>query len=382
MKEELNINWVSNPKKGSFTITPLVEEQRKLLCKLSPNKEWQGLVIAEVEQHDINKEEFHYKILEIFPTYIANGMRFSAQWDATVSLYAAQRGYDLTKIFYGVVHSHCSIATNPSGTDDSDLKNRCKEYNFYLSLITNNQGSWSGRIGIFAESKVTTEVNSIVLNSAGKKTTKKNVVENTKNHCLVYELNALKEIQLVDKEDIINLFIEESYDLDEVFDLVESYYRSLNPEVPEEFLKKMEEIEKEYKERNKPKNTIVDYIWPSQNSNSNFISNYNLFDQPVKATFRKSKSLYNAERLLVEFLGGKYTPDNKNFYKTLVFRVYNSDTHSLEQFYTYLESQNMSHEVITSALEEVIKTIEKNCVNNRYLQEMLQDYNYDKKFYI
>jgi proteasome lid subunit RPN8/RPN11 len=53
----------------------------------------------------------------------------------------------------GHIHSHNSMPTFFSGTDDEELKDNSKAHNFYLSVIVNNFNSYTAKIGIMSKAK-------------------------------------------------------------------------------------------------------------------------------------------------------------------------------------------------------------------------------------
>ena len=52
------------------------------------------------------------------------------------------------ELMVGFLHTHHTMATNPSGTDDAELLDNCKFFPFYLSLIVNYSCNYNARIAI------------------------------------------------------------------------------------------------------------------------------------------------------------------------------------------------------------------------------------------
>lgn len=67
----------------------------------------------------------------------------------------------------GFVHTHHTMATNPSGTDTQELLDNCKFFPYYLSLIVNYSGNYNARIAIKGKYKKKSIDNNFSFNNVG-----------------------------------------------------------------------------------------------------------------------------------------------------------------------------------------------------------------------
>jgi len=127
-------------------ISELAMKQSRYLCWKIPNNEWVGALIYEFKGNWEN-ETLEINVLDIYPMYEANGMSFEGNFNFDFN-YAIDKGYDIENIRLGLIHSHCQSSVFFSNPDMDELKTTSKIHPFYLSLITNNNNEWTGKICI------------------------------------------------------------------------------------------------------------------------------------------------------------------------------------------------------------------------------------------
>ncbi len=124
-------------------------KQSRYLCSKIPNNEWVGAVIYEFTGNWVD-ETLEITVLDIFPMYEANGMSFDGEFNFDYN-YAIDKGYDIEKFRIGLIHSHCQSGVFFSGPDMEELKSTSKIHPFYLSLITNNNNDWTGKVCVYSK---------------------------------------------------------------------------------------------------------------------------------------------------------------------------------------------------------------------------------------
>lgn len=139
--------------KPVITISENAQKQAEYLCKKIVNDEWVGATIFSFKG-DWQNETLEILVHDIYPLHHAHGMSFTADFNLDFS-YVLNKGYDLTQVRYGLIHSHCNSSVFFSEPDMKELRENSSVYPFYLSLITNNRGDWTGKVCIQNEKEIT-----------------------------------------------------------------------------------------------------------------------------------------------------------------------------------------------------------------------------------
>ena len=184
--------------KPKLIIPHLVHAKINYLCNKINNIEWSGTLFYTVEGEFNNN--LIIKIKDILPQNIGNSVTTEIDSDdINVPCYMVENG--LTNCLQGLIHSHHSMTTFFSGTDQATLLEEGKDRIHFVSLIINNDNSYSAAI------TVKVEVESII-----------SQVINTNYSYNTFNSNTITGNSKVEKEDI-NKSIQIQYiDLDIEFE--------------------------------------------------------------------------------------------------------------------------------------------------------------------
>lgn len=132
-----------------------MQEQISFLCRNVPSKEWSGVLFF-TTTGTFGQEDFAVTGEELFLMDIGNATyteydftdpRFVKFMMANPAIMSMTRGH---------IHSHNTMGVFFSGTDDSELVENSKFYNFYLSLIVNNKNEMCAKIAFVGATATTT----------------------------------------------------------------------------------------------------------------------------------------------------------------------------------------------------------------------------------
>ncbi len=124
-------------------------KQAKYLCSKISNHEWAGALVYSFTGN-WQDETLEINLLEIYPLQHAHGMNFEGSYTFDYN-YVIDKGYDVTQIRLGLIHSHSNMGVFFSEPDTQELKENSEVYPFYLSAITNNRNEWTAKICIYGE---------------------------------------------------------------------------------------------------------------------------------------------------------------------------------------------------------------------------------------
>lgn len=119
----------------------------KHLCKVISDVEWCGMVFYETELVDKETGEMKYTPVYLHPMDKGSSTFTSHTFDASYAkLLFKKPELAAEGIYWGSLHSHNSMQTFFSGTDQDDLKENAGNYVSYLSMIVNNDDDMCVRI--------------------------------------------------------------------------------------------------------------------------------------------------------------------------------------------------------------------------------------------
>ena len=137
-----------------LTISKELLEKIEYLCGYFPNVEWSGTLYYKITG-DINSPDFAVEAIDLYlqdigsPTYTE--YEFSEDYAGFLAEHPELRGAD---IYEGHIHSHNTMATFFSGTDDGELIDSAILRKNILSLIVNNAGVYTAALGTLATAEV------------------------------------------------------------------------------------------------------------------------------------------------------------------------------------------------------------------------------------
>lgn len=137
--------------KYKMVITPLVEQKIRYLCNKIWSKEWSGILFYKAEGA-FNDGSLIITCIDIFVMDIGNTAYTEFDMSPDVIAYMVEHP-ELIDCQTGLVHSHNTMPAFFSSTDISTLKEEGMERNHFVSLIVNNEGSYTAAITRNVKSK-------------------------------------------------------------------------------------------------------------------------------------------------------------------------------------------------------------------------------------
>lgn len=131
-------------KKFKLIISKNIEKQIRRLCSKFPTKEWSGpLFFIEKEGSILDVESLVIEAIDLFPADLGSGSytEYDNMDRINSKLYSHQEymdDKDLLEASVGHIHSHNTMGSFFSSTDDTEIMSHAKNHDYYLSLIVNN----------------------------------------------------------------------------------------------------------------------------------------------------------------------------------------------------------------------------------------------------
>lgn len=120
-----------------------VEKKIRLLCREIHNIEWSGVLFYEVSG-SFEEKNLTVTCLDIYQMDIGNGAYTEYTMNPSVASYMLD--HDLLNAYQGHIHSHHNMSTFFSGTDTQELRDGGNDTNHFVSLIVNNEGTYTAAI--------------------------------------------------------------------------------------------------------------------------------------------------------------------------------------------------------------------------------------------
>lgn len=129
------------PVVGKLIVEKALEEQIRLMCALSPSKEWSGVLFYTAEG-SIEKKDVVIRAKNFFLMDLGTGgyTEFKLGEDPSIARFMVDN--NLFDCKSGLIHSHCNFSTFFSGTDTSTLKKEGESMPNFVSLVVNNAGKY------------------------------------------------------------------------------------------------------------------------------------------------------------------------------------------------------------------------------------------------
>jgi hypothetical protein len=131
-------------KKFKLIISKDLEKKIRRLCEKYPTKEWSGpLFFREKEGSIMDVSSLVIECLDVFPADLGSSTytEYDNMERITSNTYSHQEymdDKDLLEATIGHIHSHNSMPSFFSVTDETELTSHAKNHDYYLSLIVNN----------------------------------------------------------------------------------------------------------------------------------------------------------------------------------------------------------------------------------------------------
>lgn len=192
----------------------------RYLCAHISKNEWNGILFYSIKEGDIeNPSTLVLEAVDIHPMKKGSGTHVGFNYeDSWIDVFDNKEHLEDYKM--GVIHSHVSMNSFHSPTDMNDLEENCGHYDFYLSVVTNNNLDFDIKIAIEAERKVEKKVttNSFFKfkDSFGKWINKnfkdEEDKEETEEVMLVYEVDAVAPTKPDNEDEIFKNRVQEIID--------------------------------------------------------------------------------------------------------------------------------------------------------------------------
>lgn len=129
--------------KIKIKISENLENKIRILASEFPRNEWSGVLFYKLD-NDKKFNERTYTAIDALPMNIGyeTYTKFCSD-DMRIPQFIVENGYDDDGIFMGLIHSHPTFSTSASATDFNTMKVECFERGVFMSLIVNNEGTYS-----------------------------------------------------------------------------------------------------------------------------------------------------------------------------------------------------------------------------------------------
>ena len=141
------MNNYSIESKNPIKIDNIVIEKIQYLCRISPDKEWSGILLWESDMKDFPNMNIVLKDIIIMNIGSAASTEFKYN-DNGQDFYIdyIMNNPDAKKYRIGQIHSHCNMKVFFSSVDLSDMTDTVESRDFYLSVVVNNGGEFTAKL--------------------------------------------------------------------------------------------------------------------------------------------------------------------------------------------------------------------------------------------
>lgn len=170
------------------------------LCNNISQHEWSGVLLYEVTG-DLKTEKFSCAVKDIYPMDKGSTGYTEYEFDESFTTYLMQNP-EAMAWHIGHVHSHNTMSTFFSPTDNSELEDNSKNHNIYLSLIVNNKLETCARIAFRGTLKKDNKQTISFTDNNGEQRVVKKTIKEEKEVMFVYDckINFTSEVSESFKE--------------------------------------------------------------------------------------------------------------------------------------------------------------------------------------
>lgn len=139
------------------------------MCSRISEVEWSGILFYSETEGSIDNPDSLVLTLEcVYP--VDKGSQAYTGFDTADSDIMAflMNNTELLKMNQGFIHSHNSMKAFFSGTDMDELRDNCKNHNYYLSVIVNNASDIVAKVAIYVEDEYSVQGTRVKMNSLGQ----------------------------------------------------------------------------------------------------------------------------------------------------------------------------------------------------------------------
>lgn len=127
-------------------ITDTLYQKIRHLCNTINKVEWSGAIFYEMKGSLSTPSELELIVHDLIPLDKGTTGFTSYEFDERILNYGLEKGYLEKDYKIGHIHSHHSMQTFFSGTDNEEVNENSEFQNPYLSIIVNNKGDYSAKI--------------------------------------------------------------------------------------------------------------------------------------------------------------------------------------------------------------------------------------------
>lgn len=145
-KTSQELPFIKKPDIFKIIITEPVEKKIRFLCNSLKNIEWSGVLFYRISGA-FEDDSLTISCIDIFQMDIGASTYTEFTMSPDVIAYMTSHPELLEKgVYQGLIHSHHNMSTFFSGTDLNTLKSEGKDTHHFVSLIVNNEGTYTARI--------------------------------------------------------------------------------------------------------------------------------------------------------------------------------------------------------------------------------------------
>lgn len=131
----------------------------------NPNIEWCGCIFYKMKGEISKPETIKIEVIDFLLNDIGTSGSTGFEGDISIVKEYMRLTKEHGKIYQGLVHTHHNMNTYFSSVDEKELITNSGLYPQYLSLITNNEGKFIGKIGVETEVVSTHKISSKSFNT-------------------------------------------------------------------------------------------------------------------------------------------------------------------------------------------------------------------------
>ena len=156
---------------GTLKISEGLEKKIRFLCNKYPSNEWSGILYYRFLNGSYLKKNLELEAVDFLLNDV--GSSTFTDYDITGEVGQYMVTHRLMDCKIGILHSHNTMSTFFSGTDDKTLLEQGEDTAYFLSLIVNNAGVYNAKITIKGEVKCELRYAKQVNDTNGKQYSKK-----------------------------------------------------------------------------------------------------------------------------------------------------------------------------------------------------------------
>lgn len=139
---------------GKMIIPEAIEEYINTLHSEVGNTEWSGILFYKLTKGNIKQfKNLEFTVEFIYPMNIGSSTYTEFEYNNHV-MNAYDIKDDLIECSNSLIHSHHSMGTFFSGTDNDELLSNCTNFNYYISLIVNFAKNYNCKIAFPSKSTI------------------------------------------------------------------------------------------------------------------------------------------------------------------------------------------------------------------------------------